>query len=95
MTPGKARRREALGKCLRQETAEWSRRTYPDLLQALADETHYERTYDGRKCQIEVQLLEHTAEYLQVAVSVDDGALLRSLKPLTTTFIVHRDGRIE
>lgn len=45
--------------------------------------------------QVEIQILEKTDEYVHFSVSVDDGKLLRSIFPLSTSIIIHKDGKIE
>jgi hypothetical protein len=44
--------------------------------------------------QVEVQLLDSKHEYVHIGVSVDDGGW-RSFFPMSTTFIVRADGRVE
>jgi hypothetical protein len=52
----------------------------------------YEVEFGSKKYQVEVELLENTAECIHVAVSVDDGSLPDSLFPLTSSFIRHKGG---
>lgn len=45
--------------------------------------------------QVEVQLLEKNENYVHVSISIDDGKLLRTMFPISTSFIVYKDGRVE
>ncbi len=45
--------------------------------------------------QIEIDKLEKTNEYIDIIISIDDGSLWRSFCPITISFIVHKDGRVE
>jgi DNA relaxase NicK len=51
----------------------------------------YEVEFESRKFQVEVEILENTANYIHVAVSVDDGSLPASIRPLTDSFIHNKD----
>ena len=55
----------------------------------------YERGEGSTWHQVEVVLLEHEAEYVHVSLSVDDGSLLKVMLPLSHSFIVYRDGRVD
>ena len=84
-----------LHRLLDAEVDELSRRSYARLVDDLSDVLAYERGSGAGHHQFEVQMIEHEPGYVHVAVSVDDGSFLRSIAPLTRSFIVHRDGRIE
>ena len=45
--------------------------------------------------EIEVTLLEATDDYIHVKTSIHDGGLVWALKPITSSFLIYRDGRIE
>ena len=45
---------------------------------------------DGEKYQVEVEILEDTADYVHVAVAVDDGTLPASIRPESESFIRRR-----
>ncbi len=47
----------------------------------------YEVEFQAKKYQLEVDILENTQEYLHVIVSVDDGSLPASLKPVSCSFL--------
>lgn len=55
----------------------------------------YERGSGADGHQFEVNLLEKTDAYVHILVSIDDGSFRRACRPLSSSFIVHRDGRIE
>ena len=40
-------------------------------------------------------LLEATDDYIHVKTSINDGSLVWALKPITSSFLIYRDGRIE
>jgi len=61
------------------------------LLAELSDPPlNYLVEFDSKKYQVEVELLENTAEYLHIMVGVDDGSLPASISPLTRTFICRK-----
>ena len=53
----------------------------------LSQEQAYEIEFEGKNHQVEVQILENKPSYLHIAVSVDDGSLPASLKPLCQSFV--------
>jgi hypothetical protein len=65
------------------------------LLKELKDDVAYQRSDVSSSYQVEVQLLENKPEYVHGMVSVDSGTLLRAFKPLSWSFLVHGDGRVE
>ena len=77
------------------EVDELSRRSYATLVDDLSDVLACERGGGASYHQFEVQMIEHEPDYVHILVSVDDGGFLRSFSPITRSFIVHRDGRIE
>ncbi len=80
--------------CLRRELDLWSAKPYDALATELQDTVAYS-VGEGSECyQVEVDRLECTPEYVHVCISVDDGHW-RAFVPLTTSFIVHRDWRVE
>jgi hypothetical protein len=84
-----------LQRLLDAEVDELSRRSYARLVDDLPDVLAYERGGGASYHQFEVQMIEHEPDYVHILVSVDDGGFLRSFSPITRSFIVHRDGRIE
>ena len=77
------------------EVDEWSRKPYSRLLDELSDVAAYQRDGKVGFHQFEVQMVEREPDYVHVIVSIDDGSFLRSMSPLSRSFIVHRDGHIE
>ena len=84
-----------LQRLLDAEVDELSRRSYARLVDDLPDVLAYQRGDGASYHQFEVQMIEHEPDYVHILVSVDDGGFLRSFSPITRSFIVHRDGRIE
>jgi hypothetical protein len=83
-----------LRRLLDAEVDELSRRSYARLVDDLPDVVAYERGGGASYHQFVVQMIEQS-DYVHVVVSIDDGSFLRSFAPITRSFIVHRDGRIE
>jgi hypothetical protein len=85
--------KDDLRECFRREVDRWSAMPFDALLAGLAEVVAY--TGEGPDFyQVEVQLLECEPEYVHVAVAVDDGGW-RAFVPLSASFLVYRDGRIE
>jgi len=84
-------RRETWRPVLEAEMKRWSAMSCERLAAELADDQVYEVEFESRKYQVEVELLENTAKYLHVAVSVDDGSLPASIRPLTDSFIRNKE----
>jgi hypothetical protein len=80
-------RREEWRKVLDSEVKRWSAMSYTQLVSELHDQLTYEIEFDSKKYQVEVELLERTEQYLNVAVAVDDGSLPASMRPSTHSFI--------
>jgi hypothetical protein len=80
-------RRREMQSILDQEAARWSEISAEQLLNELAEEKNYQVESNGKTYQLEVQLLEDKADYVHVLVSVDDGRLPYSIKPLCHGFI--------
>ena len=80
---------------LSQETLAWAERSPADIVVELAT-PHVSRRGEGDTWhEIEVRLLEATDDYIHVQTSVHDGSLVWALKPMTSSFLIYRDGRIE
>jgi hypothetical protein len=69
------------------EIKEWSAKSCAQLVIELTDVEAYEIEFEGKKFQIEVQLLENTNTYVPVGVDVDDGSLPALFRPLSSSFI--------
>ena len=87
--------KERLRKLLDTEVSEWSQKTYDHLILQLPDVVAYERGDGADFHQFEVQALERTDAYVHVSISIDDGGLWRFISPITTSFVVYRDGRVD
>ena len=83
-----------LNECLDDEVSIWCQKDFGALLGELKTVVAYERERGASKYQVEVELLERKSEYVHVMVAVDDGGI-RAFKPLSQSFIVHRDGRVD
>ena len=77
------------------EVDAWAKKPYATLIEELPDVVAYERGDGADAHQFEVQMLEHEPDYVHVCISIDDGSFRWSFAPLTRSFIVHRDGRVE
>jgi hypothetical protein len=88
-------RRAEWKKILDAEVNGWSSKSCDQMLAQLHDKYVYTVEVESKVYQIEVQLLENTATYIHVAVSVDDRSLTGSMFPSSTSFISRKDGNIE
>jgi hypothetical protein len=86
-------RREEWRKVLDSEVQRWSAKSCEQLVSELRDVQIYEVQLDSKKYQVEVEILEDTAEYVHVMVAVDDGSLPASISPLTQTFVSSKPQR--
>jgi hypothetical protein len=69
------------------EIKRWYAKSCAELVAELQDEQIYEVEFEGRNYQVEVRILENTDRHIHVAISVDDGTLPASLRPLSSSFI--------
>ena len=84
-------RREQWRTVLDAEIKRWSGMPLEQLISQLPDVQHYEVEFESRRYQVEVEILENTEQYINVAVAVDDGSLPASIFPATCNFIRHKD----
>jgi hypothetical protein len=84
-----------LRELLMQETLAWAERSPTDIVADLAKPATYRRGTGDTWHEIEVMLLEATDDYIHVKTSIHDGSLVWALKPITSSFLIYRDGRIE
>ncbi len=77
------------------EALVWSRKPLEDLRRELIEPVGYERDGEEGRLQFEVLLLENEAEYVHAMVSVDDGTFGWTSTPVSMSFLVHSDGRID
>jgi hypothetical protein len=83
-----------LRELLSEETLTWAERSPADIVAELAKPQTYSRGAGANWHEIEVTLLEATDDYIHVQTSIHDGGLV-SLTPITSSFLIYRDGRIE
>jgi hypothetical protein len=76
---------------LNAEIERWSAIPAGLLIQRLEDVQAYEVQFGTGMLQVEVHLLENTANYVHVAISVDDGSFLGSIRPLSSSFIRQKE----
>jgi len=86
------KRREQWRPVLDAEVKQWSAKSCADLVDELRKEQAYEVGFEGKKYQVEVQLLENTDEYVHVSVGVDDGSIPASFGPLSSSFVRKKRG---
>ncbi len=84
-----------LRELLSQETLDWAERSPADIVADLAKPQCYHRGAGNTWHEFEVTLLEATDDYIHVKTTVHDGSLVWSLKPIESSFLIYRDGRIE
>lgn len=88
-------KRKDLGPYLEAEVRRWSAKSYNALREELKAAAHVECREDA-PVHLEVELLERKRDYVHVMVSVcSQSAKWSCYHPLSTSFIVHRDGRVE
>ena len=80
-------RREEWRGILDAEVTRWSAMPCAQLMEELHEAKAYQVDANARRFQVEVDLVEDTADYLHVVVSVDDGSLPWSIFPVTRGFI--------
>jgi hypothetical protein len=89
-----SKKREQWRKVLEAEIARWSTLPWPELISQIGDGLAYEVQSENRAYQVEVAILEDTADYLNVSVSVDDGSLPASIVPATGSFLCQKNSAL-
>ena len=84
-----------LRELLSEETLTWAERSPADIVAELAKPQTYRRGEGANWHEIEATLLEATDDYIHVQTSIHDGGLVWALTPITSSFLIYRDGRIE
>jgi hypothetical protein len=84
-----------LRELLSQETLAWAERSPVEITAELTKPQTFRRGSGDAWHEIEVTLLEATDDYIHVRTSIHDGSLVWALKPITSSFLIYRDGRIE
>lgn len=87
-------KREDLRPYLEREVAKWSAKSYQTLREELRDGSF--NANPGAEYHLEVDLAENRDDYVHVNVAVcSEHVRWSCFHPLTASFLVHRDGRIE
>jgi hypothetical protein len=74
------------------EMKKWSVMPYAQIISKLPEKNEcYEVEVGLKKYQVEVNLLENTERYIHVALSVDDGTLPASFRPVSSSFICEKN----
>jgi len=84
--------REQWSSVLDAEVKRWSDKSCGQLILDLTEGQAYEVEFESKWYQVEVELLENTTKYVHLALSVDDGSLPASIRPLSRTFLCYKDG---
>jgi hypothetical protein len=88
-------KREELRPYLEREVERWSAKSYAELRVELQEGCYADARPDS-EYHVEVDLLEDRQEYVHVMVSVcSPKAGWSCYHPLSTSFLVYRDGRVE
>jgi hypothetical protein len=84
------RHQEAWRPVLDAEVRRWSAKSFEDLVAQLPGAQVYEVEFEGKKYQVEVEILENTEKYVHVMVAVDDASLPASIRPLSASFLCEK-----
>jgi hypothetical protein len=79
--------RERWREVLDAEVRLWSAKPCDELIAELRETCVYEVEDGGTRYQVDVQMLENTAEFVQVMVGIHDGSFTGFVWPLSTIFI--------
>jgi hypothetical protein len=84
-------RRDEWRPILENELKNWSAMSHEQITSKLPERNEcYDVEFQTKKYQVEVDILEDTRDYLHVMISVDDGSLPASLKPVSCSFICQK-----
>ncbi|MEQ1672397.1 MAG: hypothetical protein ABL893_16210 [Hyphomicrobium sp.] len=87
---------DELRKLLSDEILAWSRKSLAFLeMELVKKRITFDRGEGENWHQFEVNLLENSEEYIHISIAVDDGSYEFSRFPVSSSFIVHRNGRVE
>lgn len=87
--------KDELRPLLDKELRLWAAKSYEQLRSELDDVVAIGRGEGEGFHQFEIEMVEREESYVHVIISIDDGSFRRAFSPLTSGFIVHRDGRVE
>jgi hypothetical protein len=82
--------REEVRPVLEAQVRRWSHIPWEQIVSLLRDPHAYQATFQTKKYQVEVELLENTEAHIRLSVAVDDGALPRSMLPLTQSIVLSK-----
>ena len=82
--------REVGQRVLQAELTRWSSMSCDAVLTEFRNQAIYEVVAESRHYHVEVVLLENTPEYMHLSIAVDDGSLLGSIHPNSTSFICRK-----
>jgi hypothetical protein len=81
-------KRSALKRCVREIVAEYESKPY-DYWDTVTFPLTFERVFEGREIQVEIDILESTPEYLNIDFSVFAGGL-SAYFPVGTNIIINK-----
>jgi hypothetical protein len=84
-------RRDEWRPILAAEMKKWSAMSWAQVMAKLPDSECYEVEFQSKRYQVEVAILENTERYILVGISVDDGSLPASFRPVSSSFICNKD----
>ena len=84
-----------LKELLEQEVKKVARTKSFEEWMSVKDPITYECGLSKDWYQVEVQILERNSSSIHISVSVDDSSFLRSIFPLSRSFIVYSDGKVD
>jgi hypothetical protein len=84
------KRREEWRPVLDEELKRWSSMPLDRLVDDSREPRIYEVSNGSKNYQVEVEILEDTASYIHLSVSVDDGTLPHSIFPLCETLLRYK-----
>jgi hypothetical protein len=84
-------KREEWRPILNQELERWSAMPLDQVVDDLHEVRAYEVSNGSKKYQVEVEMLENTASYVHLIVSVDDGTLPHSIFPLSESILRQKE----
>jgi hypothetical protein len=81
-------RRKNCQQVLDSEMNRWSAMSDARLVSELLDDhQEYQVEFESEQYNVEVELIENSAQYLHVVIAVDDGTLPGSMSPLCNSII--------
>jgi hypothetical protein len=84
------KRRDRWHKVLNEEVERWSKKSSAELRTEVKNGIQYEVELESITHQVEIEILEATADYVHVSIAVDDGTLPWSIFPASASFVRKR-----